>query len=190
MNLHDPSVTRRKEVLIMDPKDCLFCKIISGEFPSKKVYEDGSTFVILDINPRNPGHMLVMTKKHYETIFEVPGRDAEDLFRTVKNMAGRCRSGVNADGVSICQSNGAAAGQMVRHVHVHVIPRFKTEGPPGLEVILPVKRMDDAGLDRIVKAIQGSEAEDADEEPEAAEEETPDEKKAEGNDEEEIDFKF
>ncbi len=141
----------------MDPKDCLFCKIIAGEVPSKKVYEDGSTYVILDINPRNPGHMLVMPKKHYETIFEVPEKEVADLFKTAKKMAERCMSGVRAEGVSIAQSNGRVAGQVVQHMHVHVIPRFSTEGPPGLESILPVKRMDEASLDKIVEALQKSE---------------------------------
>ena len=141
----------------MDPKDCLFCKIMAGEVPSKKVYEDGSTYVILDINPRNPGHMLVMPKKHYETILEVPEKEAADLFKTAKKMAGRCMSGVRAEGVSIAQSNGRVAGQVVQHMHIHVIPRFSTEGPPGLESILPVKRMDEPSLDKIVEALQKSE---------------------------------
>lgn len=139
---------------MVDSKDCLFCKIIRGEVPSKKVYEDDKTFVILDINPRNPGHMLVMPKKHYETMFEMPGNEVGEVFGTAKNMADRVRSSVKADGVSICQSNGRAAGQMVQHMHVHVIPRFNTEGPSGLEVILPVKRMDDGSMDKIVEALQ------------------------------------
>lgn len=138
----------------MDPKDCLFCRISRGEIPSKKVYEDGNAFVILDINPRNPGHVLVIPKKHYETIFEMPENEAGELFRIAKSMADRVRPVVKADGVSICQSNGRAAGQMVQHMHVHVIPRFETEGPPGLEVILPVKRMDDASMNNIVESLK------------------------------------
>ncbi len=138
----------------MDPKDCLFCKITKGEIPSKKVYEDDKTFVILDINPRNPGHVLVIPKSHYETIFDMSQSDVGDMFKVAKEMAGRVKTGVKADGVSLCQSNGRAAGQMVLHTHVHVIPRFNTEGPPGLESILPVKRMDDGSLDKIVEALQ------------------------------------
>jgi len=138
----------------MDPKDCLFCKIVKGEIPSKKVYEDDKTYVILDINPRNPGHMLVMPRNHYETIFDMPESEVGDFFKTVKKMADRVRSAVKADGVSICQSNGRAAGQMVVHMHAHVIPRFNTEGPPGLEVILPVKRMDEQNLNKMVEALQ------------------------------------
>jgi len=170
---------------MVDPKDCLFCKIVRGEGPSKKVYEDDNVFVILDINPRNPGHMLVMPKKHYETLFEMPDSEAGEFFKTVKKMAERCKSGVNADGVSICQSNGRAAGQIVQHMHAHIIPRFNTEGPPGLEVILPVKRMDEASLDKIVESLQKSEAAKPKEPAKSSKTAKPSSKE-----EEEIDFKF
>lgn len=171
----------------MDPKDCLFCKIVKGEVPSKKVYEDDKTYVILDINPRNPGHMLVMPKNHYETIFEMPESEVGDFFKTVKKMADRVRSAVKADGVSICQSNGRSAGQMVVHMHAHVIPRFNTEGPPGLEVILPVKRMDEQSLNKMVEALQKGAPAKAKAPEKSAKEEKPKPVKEE---EEEINFRF
>jgi histidine triad (HIT) family protein len=139
---------------MVEPKDCLFCKIVAGEIPAKKVYEDSNAFAFLDINPRNPGHTLVIPKNHYETLFEMPDSEAGELFRVVKRMADSCRSGMKSDGVSVCQSNGRAAGQIVQHLHFHVIPRFASEGPVGLEGILPVKKMDEAGMDRIAESIQ------------------------------------
>lgn len=166
----------------MDSKDCLFCKIVKGEIPSKKVYEDEKAYVMLDINPRNPGHMLVIPKAHYENIFDMPENEAGDFFRIVKNMADRARAAVKADGVSICQSNGRAAGQMVVHMHAHVIPRFNTEGPPGLESILPVKRMDEQSLNGMVEALQKASA--GKPKPPAKTSRTAQEK------EEDIDFKF
>jgi histidine triad (HIT) family protein len=138
----------------MDPKDCLFCKIVAGEIPVKKVYEDANSFAFLDINPRNPGHTLVIPKKHYETLFDMPENEAGELFKVVKKMADVCKSGVKADGISIGQSNGRAAGQIVQHLHFHVIPRFATEGPVGLEGVLPVKKMDDPSMDKIVEALK------------------------------------
>jgi histidine triad (HIT) family protein len=163
---------------------------VKGEIPSKKVYEDSNSFVILDINPRNPGHVLVMPKKHYETIFEMPESEAGEFFRTVKRMADACRSAVKADGVSICQSNGRSAGQMVLHMHAHVIPRFNTEGPPGLETILPVKRMDDAGMNRIAETLNKSVPSRTMEMPRPAKPAKEEKKELEIEDEEDIDFSF
>lgn len=171
----------------MDPKDCLFCKIVAGEVPSKKVYEDANTFVFLDINPRNPGHMLVIPKKHYETVFDMPENEIGDFFKTVKKMAERCRSAVSAEGISISQSNGRIAGQMVLHMHAHIIPRFSTEGPPGLESMLPVKRMDEASLDKVVDALQKN-VPVASAKPSGTSK--PGKPAAAKTDEEEIDFKF
>jgi histidine triad (HIT) family protein len=172
----------------MNPKDCLFCKIVAGEIPSKKVYEDTNAFVFLDINPRNPGHMLVIPKNHYETIFDMPDNEIGGFFKIVKKMAEKCRSAVGAEGISISQSNGRIAGQMVLHMHAHIIPRFSTEGPPGLESILPVKRMDEANLDKIVTALQKNIPTASAKPSEISKPEKPAAVKT--KDEEEIDFKF
>lgn len=134
-------------------KDCLFCKIVRGEIPAKKVYEDAVSFAFLDINPRNPGHTLVIPKDHFETILDMPDSDAADYFKSVKHVAGLVKNGVNAQGLSISSSNGQVAGQVVAHQHFHVIPRFVTEGPVGLEGILPAKRLDEKTMDQLVAAI-------------------------------------
>lgn len=140
----------------MPEQECLFCKIAKGEIPSKKVYEDSDSFAFLDINPRNPGHTLVITKKHYGTIFDIPSGEVGRLFETVKKIAGMVKNGVNAHGVNIIQNNGKAAGQVVPHLHFHVIPRFVTEGPVGPEGILQVKKLDEASADKIVENIKNA----------------------------------
>ncbi len=172
----------------MDPKDCLFCKIVAGEIPAKKVYEDANSFAFLDINPRNPGHTLVIPKKHYETLFDMPENEAAELFKIVKKMADVCKSGVKADGISIGQSNGRAAGQIVQHLHFHVIPRFNTEGPVGLEGILPVKKMDESSMNKIVETLQKAIPSKPKEPVKPAKVAKP--AKAAKEEEEEIDFKF
>ncbi len=133
---------------------CLFCKIIAGEIPSKKVYEDENVFAFLDINPRNPGHTLVIPKKHYATMLDMPGKEVGRLFESASMVAHAVQKGTNADGLSIVQSNGKAAGQVVTHVHVHIIPRYMAEGPISLEGVLSVKKMPEETLDKFVTSIK------------------------------------
>lgn len=140
----------------MPENDCLFCKIVKGEIPAKKVYEDSNSFAFLDINPRNPGHTLVIPKRHYETIFDIPSSEAGKLFESVRKIAGMVKNGMNAHGINISQSNGKAAGQIVSHLHVHVIPRFVTEGPVGLEGVLQVKKLDEESTNKIVENIKNA----------------------------------
>ena len=141
---------------MIDMDECIFCKIVRNEIPSEKIYEDSDVIAFLDINPRNPGHTLILPKKHYQTLMEMPDKDMCNLFLIVKKISRILKEGMKADGISINQSNDKAAGQVIPHVHVHVIPRFYTEGPPGLESMLPVKKMDKATLDCIAKAIKSA----------------------------------
>jgi len=134
--------------------DCVFCNIVAGKIPSKKVYENETAVAFLDINPRNPGHTLVIPKKHYQTILDMPDDEAGRLFEVVKKVAVAAKKGTEAEGISIVQSNGPAAGQIVPHVHFHVIPRFRNEGPIGLESVLPNKRMDETTMDKIAESIK------------------------------------
>lgn len=170
------------------PDDCIFCSIVAGKIPAKKVLEDERVLAFLDINPRNPGHTLVVPKKHIETILETSDSEAAHLIQVVKKTAAAVKAGTNADGISIAQSNGKAAGQLVPHMHFHVIPRFETEGPVGLEGFLPVKKMDEDSLDKIagnIKDNMGGEApapeteEPETERPEETAEGTSEEKPAE-----------
>lgn len=107
--------------------DCVFCKIVEGTIPSHKVYETEFTLVILDINPANPGHCLVIPKKHFETIYDADNTYLEDAIITCKIIAARLKEKLDAEGVNIIQNNEQAAGQLVKHMYFHVIPRYKDD---------------------------------------------------------------
>ena len=172
----------------MPEEECPFCKIASGATPAAKVYEDESFLAFLDINPRNPGHALVIPKKHIETILDISDDEAEELFGVVKKVAAAVKTGTNADGLSISQSNGKAAGQLVPHLHFHVIPRFLAEGPIGLESVLPVKKLDKESTEKILKNIKSALEGKAPAAEARAEEAEPEEREEEG--EEELSFDF
>ncbi len=109
-------------------KDCLFCKIIRGEIPSAKVYEDEHSFAFLDINPVNPGHALLVPRKHFADLHETSDETLKELAPTIKKLATAVKKAVSADGVNIGMNNGSAAGQLIFHAHFHVIPRFAEDG--------------------------------------------------------------
>ena len=108
--------------------DCIFCKIIRGEIPSHKVYEDDKTYAFLDIRPVNSGHTLVVPKNHSQNIFDITAEDWAAVAETVRKLSGAIEKGVQADGVNIAMNNREHAGQVVSHSHVHIIPRFKGDG--------------------------------------------------------------
>lgn len=108
--------------------DCIFCKIIKGEIPCQKVYEDDKVFCFLDINPVNPGHTLVVPKTHSKQLLQMDDSDVAEVFQCAKKIAAAVVTGVGADGFNIGMNNEAAAGQAVWHAHVHVIPRFGNDG--------------------------------------------------------------
>ena len=108
--------------------DCIFCKIITGEIPSQKIYEDGDTFAFLDIHPINRGHTLVIPKKHFINIYDIPADLFAKVMRTVQMLSPKIKEAVGADGINIGINNDKAAGQLVFHSHVHIIPRFENDG--------------------------------------------------------------
>jgi len=108
--------------------DCVFCKIRDGQIPSFKIHEDERTLTIMDINPLNSGHCLVVTKTHAATIHE---SDVEDLKATMvaaKRVAAAIQHAMRPDGLNLLQANGAAAFQSVPHFHLHLIPRWNGDG--------------------------------------------------------------
>lgn len=111
--------------------DCIFCNIIERHAPADIVYEDRNSIAFLDIYPLNPGHTLVVPKKHYAMLDEMPPEEVGLLFSTVAKVMKGVRVAVGADGINIGQSNGKAASQDVFHVHVHIIPRFSQESLGG-----------------------------------------------------------
>ncbi len=102
--------------------NCVFCQIIQKEAAASIVYEDEQVAAFLSNRPVNEGHTLVVPKKHYADIYAIPQDEAAYLFRIVKRVAEAVRDAVDAEGVRIVQNNGEAAGQVVFHLHVHVIP--------------------------------------------------------------------
>ena len=114
--------------------DCIFCKIVAGELPSIRVYEDERVIAIMDINPATKGHALVIPREHAADLHEIGDEDLAHCAVVAKDLARRAVRGFGADGVTIMQSNGAAAWQTVFHYHLHVIPRY--DGDP---LVLPWK---------------------------------------------------
>ena len=106
--------------------DCIFCKIIKGEIPCTKIYEDKNTITFLDINPVTPGHLLVVPKSHHETIEETPEEVLSTTIAVVKKVI-IALDKLN-EGTNIGVNNKIAAGQLVPHVHFHLIPRNKGDG--------------------------------------------------------------
>lgn len=108
--------------------DCLFCKIVQGKVPSAKVYEDEDVFAFLDINPVNPGHTLVVSKRHFINIFDVPEEELKKLIVVVKKLSRSIKEALGADGINIEMNNEKGAGQLINHIHFHIIPRFEGDG--------------------------------------------------------------
>lgn len=108
--------------------DCLFCKIVAGEVPAERVYEDAHTLAFLDITPVNPGHTLVVPKKHAADVFEIEEEEWKAVMHTARTVAHMLEKALGAHGVNVTTNNRPAAGQVVFHSHVHVIPRFDGDG--------------------------------------------------------------
>lgn len=105
--------------------DCIFCAIAAGEIPSFKIYEDDGVLSYLDINPFSEGHALVIPKAHYPCLAETPDEVLATVLARVKKVAAHLSAALPCDGYNILQNNGEAAGQTVRHLHFHIIPRRK-----------------------------------------------------------------
>ena len=102
--------------------ECIFCQIIRKEAPASIVYEDEQVVAFLSNRPVNVGHTLVVPKKHYENIYDIPEEEVGYLFKIVKRIACAVNDAISVEGIRIMQNNGEAAGQVVFHLHVHVLP--------------------------------------------------------------------
>lgn len=108
--------------------ECIFCKIIKKEIPATLIYENNNAIAFLDIAPINPGHTLVVSKQHFETLDKAPDAVLADMMAATKKVAAAVEKAVNADGANIIINNKKAAGQLVSHLHLHIIPRFENDG--------------------------------------------------------------
>ena len=107
---------------------CIFCKIVKGELPAYKIYEDENTISFLDIFPIHPGHALVVPKKHSVDIFDTDEETMKQMIAVAKKIAPAVMKGANADAINIGMNNREASGQEVPHAHMHVIPRYSADG--------------------------------------------------------------
>ncbi len=103
--------------------NCIFCKIIAGEIPCVKLYEDELTMAFMDINPGNEGHALVIPKEHWEDVHAIPSDLIGSTVKTVKKIATAVEETLNPDGINLVQANGKGAAQSVFHFHMHILPR-------------------------------------------------------------------
>lgn len=108
--------------------DCIFCKIIRGEIPCEKIYEDKKVIIFLDHSPVNPGHSLVVPKKHFEKMLENHQEYTYAMMDAIKKVIPGIMKATNAEGWNLGVNNGKAAGQAVLHTHFHIIPRFSNDG--------------------------------------------------------------
>ena len=116
--------------------DCVFCKIVAKQIPATVVHEDEHTLAFMDIGQVNPGHVLVAVKKHAENIFALDDAQAAAVFRAAATVARAIRGAFEPPGLSVYQANGAAAGQTVMHLHIHLVPRHYGDG---MALAWPVK---------------------------------------------------
>lgn len=105
--------------------DCLFCKIINGDIPSKTIYEDEDFKVFLDINPSTNGDMLIVPKKHFENIYDIDESLIPKIHNLIKKLYDLVKEKLGAEGLTIVQNNGH--GQEIKHYHVHVTPRYSND---------------------------------------------------------------
>ena len=108
--------------------DCIFCKIISGDIPCTKIYEDDRVLAFMDINPLSEGHLLIIPKHHAETIVDIEEEDFSAVMAVTHKIAGAVKRVLNPDGMNLLQLNGKAANQVVPHLHVHIVPRRSGDG--------------------------------------------------------------
>ncbi len=108
--------------------DCIFCKIVSGEIPAAKIYEDEHTLAFLDVNPNNHGHTLVVPKIHAKNILDISEEALAGMMPAVKKVSKAVFEGMGATGINIAMNNEKPAGQIIFHLHIHIIPRFHDDG--------------------------------------------------------------
>lgn len=107
---------------------CLFCKIVSNEVPSTKVYEDDYVLAFLDIHPVNIGHTLVVPKAHHANLYDTPDETLARMVAVARKLSVAIKEALGADGINIEMNNDPVAGQIIFHTHLHIVPRFEGDG--------------------------------------------------------------
>ena len=112
----------------MSADDCIFCKMVAGQIPVTKIYEDEVVLAFLDIGPISDGHTLVIPKEHFEKLHDCPPELLGQVGSRLGKIAGAVTAAINSDGYNVLCNNGRAAGQLVEHLHFHIIPRNAGDG--------------------------------------------------------------
>ena len=150
-----------EELKEFQKKQCIFCQIISGKVQSRKVYEDEKVIALLDINPANPGHILLLTKEHYSIMPQIPDDEISHVFMAAKSLSNSMLRSIDAQGTNIIVANGIAAGQRAQHFMAHIIPRKENDG---VNFVLPQKAMKQNEIEaignKLVAALSGGEKEE------------------------------
>ena len=131
--------------------DCLFCKIVRGEIPSHKVYEDEDNVAFLDINPTTPGHTLVLPKRHFENILDVEDAALCKLILAVKKVAQKTKIRLDVDSLNVMQNTGRMSGQSIDHIHFHVVPRYT---PNDMRIISQRVELSEQQFEEIVAKLK------------------------------------
>jgi len=142
-----------EELKEFQKKQCIFCQIISGNVQSKKIYEDEHVIGVLDINPANPGHILVMPKEHYSIMPQIPDDEINHIFIVAKSLSNTSLRALEVQGSNIMVANGIAAGQKAQHFMVHVIPRKENDG---INFQLPQKTNSEEELQKVSESLAKS----------------------------------
>lgn len=141
--------------------NCLFCKIISGEIPSVKIYEDEHVFAFMDIMPLSKGHTLLIPKTHRESVYDLKSEEASQLFGVVPKIALAIKETFNPEGLNLLNNNGAEAGQSVFHFHLHFIPRYGDSDGFGAKWITKEKEFTTERLQELAIKVKNKLAADA-----------------------------
>ena len=110
------------------PGQCIFCRLVAGEIPSARVYEDALTVAFMDIGQVNPGHVLVATKRHAATLLDITPEEAAAVMQTAQRVARAVQAAFDPPGLTLLQANGREGDQTVFHFHLHVVPRHGNDG--------------------------------------------------------------
>lgn len=112
----------------MSEETCIFCDIVDKKIPAFRIYEDERTLAFADINPVTPGHTLVIIKQHHENLYSLTPGDVAAVHQTVLKVSRAIKNALKPEGIMVAQLNGQAAGQIIMHYHVHLIPRNSGDG--------------------------------------------------------------
>ena len=112
----------------MSVDDCLFCKMVAGQIPVTKIYEDEVVLAFLDIGPISDGHTLVIPKQHFEKLHDCPAELLGRVGSRLGKIAGAVAAAMNSDGYNVLCNNGRVAGQLIEHLHFHIVPRSVSDG--------------------------------------------------------------